>query len=301
MVIAAIIVLSGAGAPDGALLRFQYSQLHMGVRVNVTGYAPDVATGERAASAAFARFAELEAIMSDYRPDSELMRLTREPQKVSADLRRVLERSREVAWRSGGAFDPTVGPMVQLWRASRRNRTFPDRAAFRTARQAVSWRRLEVTSSTVRLRATGMRLDLGGIAKGDACDQALDVLAAHGVDRAMVDAGGDLAVSGPPPGQPGWRVTVAKLPGRVFSLRDQAMSTSGDSEQFVILGGRRYSHIVDPRTGWALTNGHQVTVIARRGLTTDPLATALCVLGPGTEAEALLRTYRARAIWAPRR
>lgn len=138
-----------------------------------------------------------------------------------------------------------------------------------------------------------MQLDLGGIAKGYACDQAIDVLAKSGVSRAMAEAGGDLVVSGPPPGKLGWRILAD---GEVTWLKNAAVSTSGDVSQFVVIRGRRYAHIVDPRTGVGLTNRKQVTVLARDGITSDSLATALCVLAD-SEGEKLASVYGAR-IWA---
>jgi len=122
------------------------------------------------------------------------------------------------------------------------------------------------------------------------------VLRRVGIDRAMVEAGGDIAASGPPPGKIGWRIEVMRRGGEAFWLRDGAASTSGDAEQFVVVGGKRYSHIVDPRTGIGLTNRRQVTVLARDGLTTDALATALCILGP-TEGRPLLERFKATAIF----
>ena len=120
-----------------------------------------------------------------------------------------------------------------------------------------------------------MQLDLGGIAKGYAADQALAVLRSHGLPRALVAASGDIAVGDPPPGKRNWRVAVGKLdatngePARILYLNNAAVSTSGDAEQFVEIGGRRYSHIVDPRTGVGLTERLQVTVIGRQATDTD--------------------------------
>lgn len=256
----------------------------MGVPVRLTVYAGSEAQARAACRAAFDRFAALEQVMSDYRPTSELMRLCakagRGAQPVSADLWRVLERSHTLARRSDGAFDVTVGPLVRLWRAARRSGRLPDPAALREARSRVGWRRVRLAdpvARTVALETPGMQLDLGGIAKGFACDEAQAALKANGVTRALVEAGGDIVVSGAPPDAPaGWRVEVG---GGVRTLADCAVSTSGDTEQFVEIGGVRYSHIVDPRTGLGLTTRTAVTVVAPDGMTSDGLATALSVLG----------------------
>ena len=176
----------------------------MGVPVRIVLYAPDAAVAERAATAAFRRFAELEQVMSDYRPTSELMRLCDRAGgpfvPVSPDLWRVLERAERVSRETGCAFDVTVGPFVALWRAARKSGALPTRAELREAAIRVGWQkvRLDSRARAVRLAVPGMRLDLGGIAKGDACDQAQQVLKQNGVTRALIEAGGDIVVSGPP-------------------------------------------------------------------------------------------------------
>jgi len=130
-----------------------------------------------------------------------------------------------------------------------------------------------------------MRLDLGGIAKGYAADEALRVLRKSGINRALVDAGGDIALGNPPPEKPGWRIGIAPLeadgpPSQVLLLSRVAVATSGDTWQYVQIGSRRYSHLVDPRTGLGLTDHSSVTVIAPEGITADGLASAVSVLGP---------------------
>lgn len=258
--------------------------MHMGVAVRLTLFATDRATAERAGTAAFDRFAQLDTVMSDYQQASELNKLCARagqgPVQVSDDLLDVLQLSSWFSTLTDGAFDVTVAPVVKLWRASRKVSAVPDPDLLKEALSKVGWRRigLDRLRRTVRLDA-GTTLDLGGIAKGYACDAALAIMKKEGVDRAMVEAGGDIAVSGAPPGENGWRIVVHGLDHPPFVLSDQAVSTSGDLEQFVDIGGVRYSHIVNPKTGLGLTNRLQATVIARLGAFTDPLATAACVLG----------------------
>jgi thiamine biosynthesis lipoprotein len=206
---------------------------------------------------------------------------------VSDDLWRVLRRARRVAELSDGAFDVTVGPVVRLWRRARRQHELPSPERLAEARKLVGYRlvRLIPDGHKVELLKPGMLLDLGGIAKGDACDQALAVLEKQGLHRAMIEAGGDVVLGDPPPGKPGWIVgvcspTTDSPPARYLSLARVAVDTSGDAFQHVDLGGRRYSHILDPRTGMALTDGSKVTVVAPNGLTGDPLTKAVLVLGP---------------------
>lgn len=311
----AVLGLTGCRTPEpksATLERHEFAQPQMGVPFRIVLYAPNSEVAEAAARAAFARIAELNAVMSDYDSDSELSRLsatagTGRAVPVSADLWRVLARAQDLARRSDGAFDVTVGPAVILWRKARRDRALPDPARLARARAAMGWQHLELDARarTARLRAPGMKLDLGGIAKGYAVDEALKVLAAHHVHHALVSGGGDLAVSGPPPGRRGWRVELAPpeplpgVPSRWVILRHAALATSGDLFQHVEIGGVRYSHIVDPRTGVGLTDHSQVSVIARDGLTADSLSTALSVLGPDRGLQ-LANQYRA-GVWMVRR
>jgi FAD:protein FMN transferase len=295
-----IVTSSIAAPPSGAPVRFTYTQYHMGVDARLVVYAPDQATAEDACAAAFARIAALDSIMSDYRRDSELTRLCaragRPPVRVSPDLFIVLRRAQEVARKSGGAFDVTAGPLILLWRKARKSGVLPSPAEIERARRRVGWKklRLDEGARTARLTERGMKLDLGGIAKGYAADGAQRVLKARGITRALVELGGDIVVSGPPPGTDGWTIRVPNAgddrgPADLRFAR-RAVSTSGDTEQFAVIGGRRYSHVVDPRTGQALTNRVQVTLTAPDGLTSDPLSTALSILGEKGRA-ALLHAY----------
>jgi len=292
--LAFILHLSFDRAFSGAAkqTRFQFTQVHMGTEFKIILYAagPEVAT--RAANAAFDRIGELDSIMSDYKPDSELMRLCQTeagpPVHVSTDLFRVLSHAQDLAVRSDGAFDVTVGPVVRLWREARARQRLPDPVHLAEALKLVGYEslRLDPQFTTVQLLKPGMRLDLGGIAKGDAADQAIVVLKAFGISSALVAGAGDIAASAPPPGSEGWVIAVEPLdskqnnPSRSFFLHDGAVSTSGDAEQHLEVGGVRYSHIVNPKTGMGLTGHSSVTVVAHDGITADSLATAVSVLGP---------------------
>jgi len=288
--------------------RFSFTEPHMGTRFKIIVYAPDKTTAKSAVKAAFRRIADLEDIMSDYRSTSELMRLCQkaggEPVHVSEDLFRVLERSQEVAQLSDGAFDVTIGPVVRLWRNARGTHELPDPKALAQARELVGYRnvRLNAKNRTVELLKPGMQLDLGGIGKGYAADAALMVLKNHGIDQALVAAGGDIAVSGAPPGTDGWTIGIAPLldpdakPKRYLVLHDAAVSTSGDSEQFLEVNGKHYSHIIDPRTGMGLVGHMSVTIVAPHGLIADPLTKVVSVLGPERGLAVIEATEGAAAL-----
>lgn len=273
------------------LTRYTFAEPHMGTTFRIVLYAADEPTAKKAADAAFKRIAELNSILSDYQPTSELMRLCAKaggpPVEVSVDLFEVLKKSEEIAKLTDGAFDVSVSPIVRLWRKARRTREMPTSEQIRKALELVDYRkiRLDAKGRTVQLLLMGMLLDLGGIAKGYAADAALAVLRQHGITRALVAAGGDVAVGDPPPSAAGWKVGIAPLknpdapPEHYLLLKNAGVSTAGDSEQFVEINGKRYSHIVDPKTGIGLVGRRSVTVIAPNAFTSDGLDTGLCILG----------------------
>jgi thiamine biosynthesis lipoprotein len=281
----------------------------MGTQFGIALYAPDEETARRAFEAGFARIGELDDRLSDYDATSELSRLsqaspTTEPVSLSDDLWKVLVASQEISRRSSGAFDVTVGPLTQLWRRARRQKELPDEDRLRAALEAVGYQhlRLNAANQTAELLKPKMRLDLGGIAKGFACDEALRAMAKHGVTRALVNGGGGLSLGDSPPGEKGWKVGVAPLeaeaePSRVLLLANCGIATSGDAWQFVEIGGIRYSHIVDPRTGLGLTTRSSVTVVAPNGALADGLATAASVLGPETGLQLVEETPGAAALF----
>ncbi len=273
------------------LLRFEAVEPHMGTLFRITVYAENRAAARKGFDAAFRRVHELDEILSDYNLQSELTQVCREahsrPVKVSEDLFGVLEEAQHISEASGGAFDVTIGPVTRLWRAARRERRLPSRADLQAALRLTGYRHLKLDSAvrTVSLALSGMQVDLGGIAKGYAADEALRVLASAGIKRALVAASGDLAIGDPPPGAAGWRIAAC---GEVRVLRNTAVSTSGDSEQFVEIGGVRYSHIIDPRTGLGVTARRNVTVEGPRGMVADAWATALSA---GAESSLLYPEY----------
>ena len=261
----------------------------MGVPVRILLHASDESRAERAARAAFDRIAALDRVMSDYRPDSELRRLETDAEKwtpVSPDLLEVLTTAVSIARATEGAFDPTAAPLVALWREARATGKMPPRPALDAARALVNWRHLEIDrpKGMVRLAKAGMRLDLGGIAKGYILQQALRTLRMNGLGRALIECGGDIVAGSGPPGLAGWRVEARGADDafrrRASELTNAALATSGATAQFVDIDGIRYSHIVDPRTGLGVTSQVVAHVIARDAATADALATALTVAGP---------------------
>jgi thiamine biosynthesis lipoprotein len=279
--------------PPAQLRRFEFSQPEMGVPFRIVFYGTNETHAQVASKAAFTRIRELNDKLSDYDLDSELSKLSRtsgqqRPVPVSDDLWRVLEAAQNWARRSDGAFDVTVGPVVNLWRHARRQEQLPRPDRLAEARSRVGYTNLVLDPKhrTALLRVPEMRLDLGGIAKGFAADEALHVLHRHGIKSALVAAAGDMALGDPPPGERGWKITLASLdvtnapPARIMILSNCGVATSGDVFQRLEIDGVRYSHIVDPHTGIGLTDHSLVNIIAPDAITADALATSVSVLGP---------------------
>lgn len=302
--------LSGC-APLSPLHRAEFTRLCMGVPTRVVLYAQTPEIARDAAAAAFDRIGRLDQVMSDYRPDSELMRLCAAPAgtavPLSDDLFRALRVSEQLTQASDGAFDITIGPAVALWRQARKSGQLPTDEQLAAARALVGPHLLTLDPSahppTATLAKPGMKLDLGGIGKGFAAQAAVDLLRARGHPRCLVALAGDIAAGDSPPDAAGWRIALS-LPeggGRgggagSLLLANAAISTSGDTEQFVEIGGKRYAHILDPRTGLGVTECRTATVIAPRGEWADPLATIACILPPEQFALVLKHFPRARLV-----
>ena len=229
--------------------------------------------------------------MSDYEPNSELNKLSDlagsgQAVPVSPELFRVLDRAQALSVLTGGAFDVTAGASIQLWRRARQVKRLPPQYTLDKALKTIGFRtlKLDAEKRTAKLTQTGTRLDLGGIAKGYVLDEAIAVLKKHGLRRALVSAGGDIVAGDAPPGKAGWRVALIGLGDdakpQLLRLANGAVATSGDLYQFLEVDGTRYSHIVDPRSGSALTEQRLVHVLALDAMSADSLSTAISVLGP---------------------
>ncbi len=292
--------------------RYEFSIERMGTRARILLYSQSESQAQRAATAAFDRIEELEEALSDFREESELNRLCREgvgrPRGVTPELFYVLEQSQKISRFSAGAFDITIGPVVRLWREARRTGRLPSQAEIAMARALVDYRKIELDSATrtVMLRRHGMQLDLGGIGKGYAADQAIEILQSHGIDRALVALGGDIRVSGAPPGARGWTIDIenpdpeGRKPLCSVLLKGGAISTSGDTQQYLQAGGERYSHIIEPASGVGLKSAAGTTVMARDAITADALATALSVM-PAEEGFRMIESVEGASAFLIRR
>lgn len=290
------MLLNQAVGAQSALTRHEFTEIHMGMPVRMVLYAATDSAARGAARSAFRRVAELDNTFSDYRAQSEVRRLASRSGdwvEVSQELFEVLSLSIEIARATDGAFDPTAAPVIALWREARRTKAVPSPRRVDSARAVVGWKRIALDSSRRAARLErGTSLDLGGIAKGYILGQARAALRTAGVRAMLIEAGGDVVVGGAPSGSAGWRIDAPgaspEMATRLEKITNAAVSTSGGSVQFVEIDGTRYSHVVDPRTGIALTTRQLVRVIGRDPAVTDAIATAVGVLGktivfPGVE------------------
>jgi FAD:protein FMN transferase len=260
----------------------------MGTRIGVELWADDAAQGRAAVDAVLAEMRRVDAAMSTYKPTSEVSQVNANaasaPMKISPELFELLTTALEYSRVTAGAFDITYASVGYLYDFRRRVR--PDEAHIKAALPGVNYRHvvLDRKSQTIRFAQRGVRIDLGGIAKGHSVDRAIAVLQARGVKHAMVSAGGDSRIIGDRFGKP-WVVgirhpdrkkeVIARIP-----LDDAALSTSGDYERYFDDGGVRYHHIIDPGTGHSASKVRSATIIGPTATRTDGLSKTAFVLGP---------------------
>ncbi len=298
--------------PAQALERFDFSAPLMATTFRITLHADSKKQAETAAAAAFKRIAALNAICSDYEPNSELLQLCNtgpnQPFQASADLFALITRALELSRLTDGAFDITCGNLTHLWRRTKRTHKLPPADRLQQALAATDWHavQLDAKAHTITLLRPGMLLDLGGIAKGYAADAALRVLRDLGLTRALVIAGGDIAIGDPPPGTDAWDIKLRQFtqpsPAEdliTVRLKNCAVSTSGDLYQFTEIDGTRYSHIISPQTGLGLTTRIACSVIAPDCTTSDALATAMCVMGKERGEKVTAKIQGVTAQFAP--
>lgn len=230
---------------------------------------------------------ELDALLSVYDTDSDISRLNRTagrgPQPVDARVLDVLARSIDFARLTGGAFDVTVGPLVELWMQAAERDEPPTPSELAEARQRVGFQLIALgPDGSAALLRERMALNLGGVAKGYALDRMLPVLERRGVTNALLNFGQSSSWAlGAPAGSPGWRLLVRGPEGDyagLITLRDQALSVSGSLGQWSEIGGQRYGHIIDPRSGQPLLRSRQALVVAPRAALAEALSTALLIL-----------------------
>lgn len=274
--------MDGGAIAEQPLQEFSYSRMQMAMPVRITVWCESQDKAETACKLAFNRMTDLVKIFSDYDPDSEINWLVNNgfetSIELSPELSEVLSFSRKLNFDSHGAFDPTCGAAIAVWREARKTGVYPSSQTIEEARRHCGFENITVDPDLRRamLHVPGMRLDFGGIAKGFIGDEVLRVLEDNGIDVGCFEAGGDIVLGQSPPGTDGWEIDVGS--GVPLLLSSCGVSTSGDAQQFVVIDGKRYSHVIDPRTGIGVTTGRTAFVIAPCGMQSDALATTGTVL-----------------------
>lgn len=277
---------------------FACSYETMGTEATIVVVAPEHKTAEKYVRLAMAQIEVVNKTMNTYRPESELSRVNRDaasgPVEVSPELFTVIAYGVHLSQLSGGAFDVTYSPLRDLWRQAQKNNRLPTQAELDACRKKVGWQKLKLDKEkhTVQFEVPGMKIDLGGIAKGYGIDTAAEVMTGAGLKNGFVDIGGDLRVLGRTESGRKWTIGVRdpRYPVRVapdlkhvpflgkLNLTDCGVATSGDYERYFVVDGKHYSHIINPATGWPVDDVVSVTVIAPTAIEADGLATVVSIL-----------------------
>lgn len=239
--------------------------------------------------AAYKEAQMVHVLMSTYRENSDISRLNKrgaeEAVEVSSRTLELLKMAKDLCKRTGGAFEPTYAPLRELWRKAQREDRVPSQQQLANTQKLVGSEDVILEDGKARLARQGMEIDLGGIAKGYGIDQATETLLSRGAKEAMVDIGGDMRVVGRAGDDKPWKIGIRCPEGAeeycpiYLALQDIAVATSGDYARGYVIDGKRYSHIIDPRTGKPVPNVPSVTVIAQDAATADALATGITVMG----------------------
>jgi thiamine biosynthesis lipoprotein len=249
----------------------------------------------------------LNHIFSNYDSSSELSKINASagllPYKMSTAMLDLVQKSQYAYIQSKGAYDISIGPLSSLWRNARKAKLFPEASTVLATKKLVGLNQVKINKrlGTIFLPNANMQLDFGGIAKGYIAQWVINFLKANGIQQALVDAGGDIVMSGPPLNQQGWLIgvnlpeTTDQLLNKKLQLSNCSVATSGDVYQFIEYKGVKYSHIINPLTGYGVTNLRNVTIVAKTGATADWLATACSIL-PIQEAKQLAISHQAALL-----
>ena len=279
----------------------------MGSPLNIIFYAQDSVIANKQAKACFRLVDSLNHIFSNYDSSSELTRINNNAgiakNTASPLMWELLMKSKEAYIESHGAYNIAMGPLTQLWRIARRSKKFPTQLQIKETLLLCDFNKIQLNDleHSIYLSAKGMQLDFGGIGKGYIAQKVVDYLKKEGVTASLVDAGGDIVFGDAPPNKKGWIVGVNQpeqaddlLPEKL-QLHNISVATSGDVYQFIEHDGKKYSHIIDPATGYGVTSLRNVTVIANNGAVADWLATACSIL-PINQAKKLALSLHAELL-----
>ena len=287
--------------------KFSYSEIKMGSAFNLIIVSTNSNKANHLARKSYELVDSLSHIFSNYDSSSELSKINASagllPYKMSTAMLDLVQKSQDAYIQSKGAYDISIGPLSTLWRNARKAKLFPDSSTVVATKKLVGLNQVKINKrlGTIFLPNADMQLDFGGIAKGYIAQWVINYLKANGIQQALADAGGDIVMSGAPLNQKGWLIAVNlpestdELMNKKLLLSNAAVATSGDVYQFIEYKGVKYSHIINPLTGYGVTNLRNVTIIAKTGSTADWLATACSIL-PIKEAKQLAISNQAALL-----
>lgn len=287
--------------------KFSYSEMKMGSAFNLIIVSADSNKANHLARKSYELVDSLNHIFSNYDSSSELSKINASagllPYKMSRAMLDLVQKSQYAYIQSKGAYDISIGPLSSLWRNARKAKLFPEASTVLATKKLVGLNQVKINKrlGTIFLPNANMQLDFGGIAKGYIAQWVINFLKANGIQQALVDAGGDIVMSGPPLNQKGWLIgvnlpeTTDQLLNKKLQLSNCSVATSGDVYQFIEYKGVKYSHIINPLTGYGVTNLRNVTIVAKTGATADWLATACSIL-PIKEAKQLAISHQAALL-----
>lgn len=259
--------------------------------VEISVFSTDEQAAQKAIDAAYQEIARIETLLSRYRSDSQIALINRSVGKeqfitITAEVSAIIGRALQYAEMTGGVFDITIGPVVDAWGIGTADERIPEAEELQHLLEFVDDRKVELEPEQgIRLRAPGMIVDLGGIAKGYAIDRGIEALRHHGVTMALINAGGDLRCLGTKADGTPWRIGVQNPREKndivgIIKVSDDAVATSGDYERYFMQDGVRYHHLLNPETGMPARECQSVTIVARTAEMADVMATAVFVMGP---------------------
>lgn len=263
--------------------RYEFYHQQMGTSFRIVLYSSDSLMAHKSASASFSRLDDLNAVFSDYDLESEVngLHAKYEPlvwTEISEDLYRVVKYAFEVSEKSNGAFDVSIGPLSKLWRKAIRHQKLPSAEEIIRAKEKVNYHSINISnvSTHIQYDNPNIRMDFGGIAKGYALDQMAEVLYRNGIVAFLIDGGGDILTGASPPQKGGWEIELPS--GELIVISNKAIATSGDTYKYLVNRGKKYSHLIDPRTGYGIENSPVVTVLADTAMKADSWASAISVM-----------------------
>ena len=287
--------------------KYRYSEMKMGSPFHIIIVSTDSIKANRLARNCFQLVDSLNHIFSNYDSSSELSKINASagllPYKMSPAMLDLVLKAEQAFIQSIGAYDISIGPLSSLWRNARKSKAFPSASTVIATKKLVGLGQVKINKrlGTIFLPSSGMQIDFGGIAKGYIAGCVIDYLKTNGIQQALADAGGDIVMSGAPMNSKGWLIGVNlpektdNLVSKKLQLSNVAIATSGDVYQYFEKEGVKYSHIINPLTGYGVTNLRNVTIIAKTGATADWLATACSIL-PIKQAKALALSNHAALL-----